>query len=355
MSGRRTAGLIGLLVVTLAIGGGVGWAVAKVFGSPEPAVTEAEHTFVEVGPGEVSATVNLGANAQWQVESVGANRGSGTVTAVGVEPGQQVESGDILYRVDERPVTIAEGEIPAFRVMSRGINGVDVAQLQQLLIDLELYGGPVDGVFGIQVRDSVRAWQRELGITVDGVVALGDIVFVPSLPISVVLNEEIIAVGRLLSGGEPAIGALPDSPTFSVSVSSSSQIALIPEGTPLTLTGVVSGETVEWEGVAGVPGFSPTSQVVFLNSPGAGRICGNQCDLVPLGFGAALQATVVTVPLTTGMVVPVGALVTTASGQTGIIDDSGNTVPVTVIASARGMVVVEGVAAGTRVRVPGRS
>lgn len=358
MTESRLAIFVVIGLVMLGLGALAGWAVSRVFGEPAPVVVEADHTHVEVGTGEVSATVSLGGRAEWEVETVGSNRAVGTVTAVAVDPGEEVDTGHLLYRVDERPVLIARGDIPAFRAMSRGTNGGDVAQLQQLLIDLGYYTGPLDGVFGASVQSAVRSWQRVVGATVDGVVELGEVIFVPTLPIKIVVDQNVVAVGRILTGGEPVIGALPSTPTFSAIVTSSSQIALLPSGTEVTITGTLDDRTVRWSAVAGLPGItgSPATggnQVVFLEPSGTGAICRDECGLVALGFGASLEVTIVTVPHTSGVVVPVGALVTAANGQLGVIDDTGALIPVTIVASARGMAVVEGVDEGTRVRVPG--
>ncbi|RRD61606.1 hypothetical protein [Leucobacter sp. OH1287] len=54
-----------------------------------------------------------------------------------------------------------------------------------------------------------------------------------------------------------------------------------------------------------------------------------------------------------GLVVPSSAVITTASGETAVVNKRGKRLKVTVIQSANGMTVIEGVKAGTKVRVPG--
>ena len=54
-----------------------------------------------------------------------------------------------------------------------------------------------------------------------------------------------------------------------------------------------------------------------------------------------------------GLAVPSSAIITTASGKTAVINKNGKQVKVTIIQSANGMTVIEGVEAGTKVRVPG--
>ncbi|MEM1252146.1 MAG: peptidoglycan-binding protein [Cyanobacteria bacterium P01_H01_bin.21] len=46
----------------------------------------------------------------------------------------------------------------------------EVSRLQQRLAELDLYVGPVDGVFGPQTQQAVEEFQRQSGLTVDGIV-----------------------------------------------------------------------------------------------------------------------------------------------------------------------------------------
>lgn len=48
--------------------------------------------------------------------------------------------------------------------------GADVSRLQSRLAALNLYTGPVDGVFGIQTEQAVQQFQSQSGLIVDGVV-----------------------------------------------------------------------------------------------------------------------------------------------------------------------------------------
>jgi hypothetical protein len=65
-----------------------------------------------------------------------------------------------------------------------------------------------------------------------------------------------------------------------------------------------------------------------------------------------LQSRIVTEETVTGLVVPSAALLSGADGRTTVTDEEAVSHPVTVVTSARGMSVIEGVPAGTRVRVP---
>lgn len=50
-----------------------------------------------------------------------------------------------------------------------GSRGEEVRQIQKKLKSLGHYKGNVDGIFGVQTRTAVRAFQKSVGITVDGI------------------------------------------------------------------------------------------------------------------------------------------------------------------------------------------
>lgn len=146
-------------------------------------------------------------------EAFTGNRG-GTVTAT-VEAGTVVTQGDMLYAVDTEPITALFGATPAFRTMRDGVVGPDVLQLETALAAL---GYDVDGLMTIDeeytsyTASLVALWETDLGIEADGVVALGDIVFIPE---AAVVTAAPISVGQstnpgqavvLLATGEPLAG-----------------------------------------------------------------------------------------------------------------------------------------------------
>src|SRR5262245_63687832 len=56
------------------------------------------------------------------------NRASGTYTEL-PDGGDRVDCGDVLYRVDDHPVLLLCGLTPAYRSLSEGDRGPDVAEL----------------------------------------------------------------------------------------------------------------------------------------------------------------------------------------------------------------------------------
>lgn len=84
-------------------------------------------------------------------------------------------------------------------------------------------------------------------------------------------------------------------------------------------------------------------------------LCGAECTQIPVSGQSSLASQVILVEDVEGLIVPSSALVTNANGTTAVIDQNGDRHPVTVEASAKGMSVITGVDAGTRVRVPGQA
>jgi peptidoglycan hydrolase-like protein with peptidoglycan-binding domain len=333
-------------------GSAVGWAATTVLLPPKNILDSTDHVYVDVTTGEVGSSLKLNTLVEWSPLPAGANLATGTVTTVDVEPGQKVTPGTKLYTVDLRPVVIAEGTIPAFGAIDSNSANSLVKQLQAMLKSIGLYDGPTDGEWGRHTTAALHAWQEQLGLVQDGVVQPGDIIFVPTLPARVALNAELIKRGKFLLGGEEIVSSLPDSPTFTIPVTFT-QAGIISVGTRVEVTGPAKQE---WEGFVLETTVSKTGEPgvvdVVLSGKAGAAICGNECGTIPLTGQAPLESRIVTVETESGLVVPTAALLTTADGSSVVIDDKGASLSVTLITSARGETIIEGIPAETRVRVP---
>lgn len=78
----------------------------------------------------------------------------GTVTRDDVADGQEVASGQVLAVVNQYPVLLLRGDVPAYRQLARGTVGDDVAQLQDSLARL---GYPTSDAAGRYDRSTARA------------------------------------------------------------------------------------------------------------------------------------------------------------------------------------------------------
>lgn len=345
----RVALFTGIAVALALFAVAAGWALATILDEPEEVLESTPFTFVEVVEDEVGSSINLNTVAEWTPVPVGVTQASGTVTTVNVEPGQEVAAGTVLFTVNLRPVVVAQGDVPGFRPLAPGTTGADVAQLQQFLTALELYTGATDGGFGNATAAAVRAWQRTLGVQATGVVEPGDLIFVPTLPTRVALDTEKIVRGATLAAGDVVVSGLAVSPEFSIPVTEQ-QAGLLTTGTRVEIT---SPTGQAWEGFAGEQTADENGliQVALTGRDGA-VICGEACGEITVTEPALLLSRIITVESVAGLTVPSAALVTDASGEVAVIDQSGERRPVQVVTSARGMSVIEGVDAGLRVRVP---
>jgi peptidoglycan hydrolase-like protein with peptidoglycan-binding domain len=339
-------------VVAVAVAGCVvGWSANAIFAGPPDVEGATAYTYVTVNEGEVGSSIELSTIAEWAPEPVGSNLASGSVTTVDVDPGQSVTPGTVLYTVNLRPVVVAVGQIPSFRNLAQGANGPDVAQLQGMLSSLRLFTGATDGKFGPGTTAAVKTWQRGFGRAPDGVVLREDVIFVPTLPVRIVLDTSKITRGAMLSGGELVLSSLPESPKYTVPVTAI-QATLMPPGTRVEITSP-TGET--W--LAEVLDQTTSDQAVSVNLAGVGgtAICADSCDEIRAVGPTSLESQIITVETTTGLSVPSGALLSDAQNRISVIDARGARIPVKVLTSARGMSIITGVESGTRVRLPATS
>ena len=77
-----------------------------------------------------------------------------------VEPGVEVDNGDVLYEVNDQPVVLLTGSVPSYRTLRPGDVGVDVIVVQSALVQLGYDPDglvEIDGEFGALTEDMVEA------------------------------------------------------------------------------------------------------------------------------------------------------------------------------------------------------
>ena len=339
-----------VLVLLSLVAAGVGWASATVLSPPSAPLKASPYTLVELAEGEVGASIQLNTAVNWPTVPLAANQASGIVTSVNAPQGGVVDQGSILYTVNLRPVVIAQGDVPAFQMITLGTKGRDVAQLQQLLTDLGFYGGTIDGDVGQATDRAIRAWQKSLSIPVDGQIQQSDVIFVPSLPLRITLDSSILRVGGTVGGGEDAILAIPASPRFAIPTTPE-QASRIPAGTAVEITTPAGGK---WSALAGEQEQTTEGGIDIRLEPllEGDAICAAECEEVPISGQTLLASSAITVPSAAGVIVPSAALVTTPNGETSVIDESGKNHEVRVVTAAKGMAIIEGLEPGMRVQIP---
>lgn len=130
---------------------------------------------------------------------------TGTVTSLPGE-GETIVEGEVLYTLDEQPVIVFYGSVPAYRTLStRSSDGDDVLQLEEALTRLgydedgEL---SLDGDFTDATRDAIEALQEDLGIDDTGSLQFGSYVFVQE---PVFVADTLTELGTNVSPGIPVI------------------------------------------------------------------------------------------------------------------------------------------------------
>ena len=145
---------------------------------------------------------------------------TGTVTHL-VAEGETLDQGDVLLAIDGEPVVLLLGDVPAYRLMEVGVEGADVLQLQVALEELGFGSGLAsDGTFNLATAAAVVLWQVSVGARPDGIVNLGDVVFLPE-PIRV--GETLVSVGDELRDGMQILSASSNATNVSVDLSTDDQ------------------------------------------------------------------------------------------------------------------------------------
>lgn len=93
-------------------------------------------------------------------------------------PGTVIGNGGELFRIDEIPVLLLHGALPAWRDFAPEMgDGADVLQLETALASLGYQGGVADGHFDSNTKWAIWNWQKAMGLETTGELKLGRIAF----------------------------------------------------------------------------------------------------------------------------------------------------------------------------------
>jgi peptidoglycan hydrolase-like protein with peptidoglycan-binding domain len=130
------------------------------------------------------------------------NQQAGIYTALPT-PGAVITRGQVLYRINDRPVVLMYGS-PEWRSLGVGVtDGPDVRQLEENLLALGYATNAnlvANGHFDAFDAAAVRRWQASLGVPRTGQIAFGDIVYTPG-PLRITTVEG--ALGTPAGPGSP--------------------------------------------------------------------------------------------------------------------------------------------------------
>lgn len=186
---RRLLGVVALVLV-VAGAAGAGWWVATNRGS---AASADESDAAGGDAASALATVTVERRTLTETEELDGTLGfdgeyqvpggiSGVLTWMAAE-GTVVVAGEPLYEVDgSRRASLMYGQRPAWRTLESGVsNGSDVRQLEENLraLGYTRKGDEIDRHWDSDTTAAVKRWQRDHRMTADGVIELGDVVFLP--------------------------------------------------------------------------------------------------------------------------------------------------------------------------------
>jgi peptidoglycan hydrolase-like protein with peptidoglycan-binding domain len=195
-----------------------------------PSAQDTPANTAKVEKGKLAAMVSQAGILTYRARSDGSpysvvNQARGVYTEL-PENGDRVDCGGALYRVDDRPVVLLCGTVPAYRDLRRGDAGQDVLQLNQNLHQLgydvtahvRIAAGDHD--FTVETEKALTVFQHGKGLRVTGVLALGDAVFL-SEPVRIARVSG--ALGGAASAGGLVLEATSDRLQVQVALDPSQQ------------------------------------------------------------------------------------------------------------------------------------
>ena len=362
---RRRVALVGLVVVLAAAGYVV---VAKPFagssGPPGGIADNADPTSTTtVQVQDISSQTQVSATLGYSGSYAVVNQAQGTLTSLPAI-GQLISEGQVLYRVSGSPVVLLYGTTPAYRTLSEGATATTTAgaDVENLNYDLVALGYLTSAEVGSAVSDftswtkvGVEKLQAALGVTQDGVLALGQVVFLASAARVTALGTNTI-VGGPAQVGQQIMSATSTGRVVTIALNADQQ-GEVAVGDKVTITlpnGQATPGTVTSVGtVATTSGSSNTPTITVLVTPNDPAATGS-LDQAPV------EVSITQSSAKSAFVVPVNALLALSAGgyalevvstngahslepvTTGIFDDANGTVQVS----------GTGVAAGQRIVIP---
>jgi hypothetical protein len=331
----------------------------------------------------LSAMVSQAGTLTYRARSDGSpysviNQARGTYTKLPTA-GQVISQGHVLYRVNGSPVVLLHGSTPAYRTLSAGATGPDVAELNADLVALgyatRAQLSPKSASFGPATTTAVMKLQAALGVTQNGTLTLGQAVFQPT---GVRVTSLSAQLGGSTQAGETVMQATSTTRQVQVALSASQQTSMavgdkvsitLPNNhtTPGVVSSVGAVATCPSSSASGGSGSSSAAPGTDTCSSGSS---GSSTPTITVGVTpsdptatgtwdqAPVQVGITTASVPNALVVPVTALLARSGGgyavevvatgasnhllpvSLGLFDDAEGLVQVTASALAAGQEVV---------------
>lgn len=279
---------------------------------------------------------------------------SGTFTAL-PSAGAQIAIGQQLYAIDNVPVTLFRGSLPAWRSFSQEMDaGPDVRQLEENLKALGFFSAEPDNTFTWATENAIKRWQKDSQQPQTGVIELGRIEFATT---DLRVAELKVRLGDRAAPASPALIVSSLDKKVAVALKLVNQ-ALAQVGFRVSIELPAGKKTTGTVSVVGPPTETGNEEkkevtipvVITLDDPAVAAEI--QRASVVVGFPAEVRENVLSVP--------VEALLALSDKQFGVEvlgpDQSAQKMPVRTGLFAAGRVEISGDAleAGQKVVVPKR-
>ncbi len=335
-----------LMVVVLAV-----TVIPGIAAPPSVAASAAPLSTVPVTTGNMVSVTNAQATLHYSQERPLVAASSGVVTALPAAK-EVIVPGATLYRLNNQPVILLRGSLPAWRTLERGVSpGEDVRQLEENLSALGLFRGDVDTTFTRLTADAITAWQESLGLERTGRVEPSAILFA---------DHDLRVMSVTVEVG---IEAAPGTELYRVSATTKfvdldlklgdqhlavvgNEVGIVlPDGTSTTGTIATVGEPLERESNTGAAGGGATSAGTFVvpvtvTLTDQAAVAAFSRASVTVQFASTLAEGVLTVPVEALIATDATtfAVETTTKGGEGVV----HRIPVTIGAFASGRVQISG-------------
>ncbi len=289
------------------------------------------------------------------------NQLGGTYTSV-LPAATVVRPGQVLYRVDNTPVVLLAGTVPAWRPFTPGMaDGPDVTELEANLIALGDARGLLDAAgphYGAATVAAVDRLQSALGEAPTGSIGFGEVAFVPA---TLRLEAADVSPGQPAAPGDTPYRVTTTTRVVSVPLTPDDPLVAVGQAVSIVLP---SGSSTP--GVVSATGPSPPSGSSSGSSSGSGSSSTAATVLTvtpdnPAATGAndgeSVQVSLTVQSVHDVLAVPVAALLALAEGGYGleVVEPSGQRhlvgVHTGVFAGGDVQVTGAGIAPGTRVVV----
>ncbi len=201
-SKARSGGLA--IAVALALiaplAAGITLVIARSGESPLESASEVEPLVGAVERAERYQEATVAITVKFATALSPATNASGTLTALALAPGKDVNTGTVAGSVNNAKLVAYSSKSPLFQDIYRGLKGADVKTAQQLLTDLGFYSGAIDGDAGPATEKSIKAFNAKYGWGKDnGTLGLASLVWVGQAPVTVA--EVSVTLGQQVSPG----------------------------------------------------------------------------------------------------------------------------------------------------------